>query len=378
MRALALTLVVTAALALVEPAGASDRLEAFRAGTATTKASAGLRRGVSFGNAMEAPNEGDWGWTLSASDFRAVREAGFDHVRVPMRISAHAANRPPFRIDDRFLQRMDWVIEQALSNDLGVIVDMHHYDELMQAPQSQADRLVGLWQQIATRYRGLPQAVVYEILNEPTDRLTAETWNPLLARTIAAIRAIDPARTLIIEGANWSSARDLRDTLAFPAGDANIIASFHMYAPHHFTHQGAHWMPARFGTRGVVFPGPPPTPVVPLQAAAESEESRAFFQRYNSEPAETNPSGPSAVIEQLDMAKSFADRTGLRVYLGEFGAIIHADLASRARWTRLVRTEAEKRGFGWAYWDFCQGFAAFTPCGPEGRWVPEIKAALLD
>jgi endoglucanase len=373
-----LVFVVAAVLALITPAGATDRLEAFRRGTATTKATADLRRGISFGNAMDAPKEGDWGWTLSASDFRAVRKAGFDHVRVPMRISAHAGERPPYTIHARFLERMDWVIAQALSNDLGVVVDMHHYDELMQAPQEHADRLVGLWRQITTRYRKLPKPVVYEILNEPTGNLTAEILNPLLTRTIAAIRAIDRTRTLIIEGANWSSAQDLRDTLEFPPGDKNIVASFHMYAPHHFTHQGAHWMPPRFGTLGVVFPGPPPAPLVPLEAASESEETRTFMQRYNSEPTETNPSGPAAVIEQLDMAKAFADRTGQRVYLGEFGAIVHADLVSRARWTRLVRTEAEKRGFGWAYWDFCQVFAAFTPCGPEGRWVPEIKAALLE
>ena len=83
-------------------------------------------------------------------------------------------------------------------------------------------------------------------------------------------------------------------------------------------------------------------------------------------------------LSSSSWTKAFADRTGLRVYLGEFGAIVHADLASRERYTRLVRTEAEKRGLGWAYWDFCQLFAAFTPCGPEGRWIPEIRAALIE
>src|SRR4051812_10881146 len=61
------------------------RLEAFRTGRTTTRATADLRRGINFGDAMDAPHEGDWGWTISASDFVAVREAGFDHVRVPMR-----------------------------------------------------------------------------------------------------------------------------------------------------------------------------------------------------------------------------------------------------------------------------------------------------
>jgi endoglucanase len=270
------------------------------------------------------------------------------------------------------------VIDEALSRDLGVVIDMHHYEELKAAPDEHAERFVELWRQIATRYRKLPRAVAYEILNEPSMNLTAERWNPILARAIKAIRAIDGDRILIIEGANWASARDLRDTLEFPAGDRNLVASFHMYAPNYFTHQGAHWMDAHFGTRGVVFPGPPVSPLVPIAAAREHPEAREFFERYNGEPADTNPSGPAAIIVEMERAQAFAERTGLRVYLGEFGSIIQADLGSRARWTRMVRTEAERRGFGWAYWDFCGNFAARSGCGPGGRWIPELKAALTD
>jgi endoglucanase len=230
---------MTAALGLPVCARADStaRMEAYESGRATTRATASLRRGINFGDAMEAPNEGGWGWKLSAAAFRIVKEAGFDHVRVPMRISAHADSKAPYEISRRFLSRMDWVIDQALSRDLGVVIDMHHYEELMDAPQVHAGRLVELWQQVATRYRKLPTAVVYEILNEPTHNLTAEVWNPILARAIKTIRAIDSDRILIIEGANWASAKDLRDTLRFPADDKNLVGSFHMYAPNYFTHQ---------------------------------------------------------------------------------------------------------------------------------------------
>lgn len=358
---------------------AASPIEAYQTGRATTRATASLKRGINFGDAMEAaPNEGDWGWKLSASAFRIVKEAGFDHVRVPMRISAHAGTEIPYEISPRFLSRIDWVIGEALSRDLAVVIDMHHYEEIMEAPAAHANRLVELWRQIATRYRKLPPAVVFEILNEPRGNLTADIWNPILARTIAAIRAIDPDRTLIIEGANWASAKDLRDTLHFPANDKNLIASFHLYAPNYFTHQGAHWMADQFQTRGLVFPGPPAKPVDPLPAANAHAESREFFARYNKEPEETNPGGPSAITQQMQMAQDFAQRTGLRVYMGEFGSIARADVKSRARWTSMARTEAEKRGFGWAYWDFCRSFKARTACGPGGRWIPEIKAALLD
>ena len=58
---------------------------------AIKKAKPDLRKGMNFGDAMDAPNEGDWGVALASSDFDAVKEAGFDHVRVPMRVSAHAS-----------------------------------------------------------------------------------------------------------------------------------------------------------------------------------------------------------------------------------------------------------------------------------------------
>jgi endoglucanase len=333
---------------------------------------------MNFGDAMEAPTEGEWGVALSASNFEVVKAAGFDHVRVPMRINAHTGLAPTFEIQRRFLARIDWVIDQALSRDLAVILDLHHYVELMKAPRSQADKLVAIWRQIAQRYRGLPPAVVYEILNEPTDNLTAETWNPILQRVVAAIREIDPERTLILEGAHWASAADLRDTLWIPQGDRHVVGSFHMYAPMYFTHQGFGWMPAHFGTRGVTFPGPPTRPVRPISASLAFPESRDFFARYNVEPAATNPGGAAAVLEVLETARAFRERTGLPVYLGEFGAGINADTASRAAWTRLARTEAEKRGFGWGYWDFCHNFAAYAPGLFSGTWIPEIRAALLE
>lgn len=44
-------------------------------------------------------------------------------------------------------------------------------------------------------------------------------------------------------------------------------------------------------------------------------------------------------------------------------------------WTTLVRSEAERLGMGWAYWDFATDFGAFD----IGRhaWRAPLKEALL-
>ena len=69
---------------------------------------AGLGRGVNLGNALNAPNEGEWGVTLKEEYFTKIKQAGFDSVRIPVRWSNHAGHAAPYAIDAKFLARVDW------------------------------------------------------------------------------------------------------------------------------------------------------------------------------------------------------------------------------------------------------------------------------
>ncbi|MGD0674181.1 MAG: glycoside hydrolase family 5 protein [Polyangiaceae bacterium] len=335
-----------------------------------------LMRGLNLGDALEAPTEGAWGVVLSAADFVAVAHAGFDHVRLPVRFNGHAAPTPPYPIDPLFLQRVDWAIDQALANGLAIVVDFHGYEELMGDPEAHRARFLAIWRQIAERCRSRPAGLAFELLNEPNGALTADTWNGILSDALRIVRATNPSRTVVIEGVFWASAKNLRDTLVVPDDDPNIVGSFHMYQPILFTHQGAEWMGREYQTHGVVFPGPPTTPIVPVESAIAVDWVRHWFARYNEEPAGRNPSGPQAITEQLDMARIWADRHHLPVYMGEFGADDIGDPRSRAVWTKTTRVEAERRGFGWAYWDDGGRFQALDRKTHE--WVAYLKAALLD
>jgi endoglucanase len=93
-----------------------------------------LGRGINLGNALEAPREGDWGVTLQASYFRAIKAAGFASVRLPVKWSAHAQATAPYTIDPEFAGRMDWAVDQALANQLHIVVNVHHYGELTARP----------------------------------------------------------------------------------------------------------------------------------------------------------------------------------------------------------------------------------------------------
>src|SRR5262249_6238195 len=139
-----------------------------------------LGRGINLGNALDAPREGAWGVTLKAEYFKAIKDAGFDTVRLPVKWSAHALGEPPYTIDAAFAERVDWAIEQALANKLNIIVNVHHYDERDESPDDHLPRLTALWQQIASRYKDRPSNVVFELLNEPHGKLTEAKWNAMI------------------------------------------------------------------------------------------------------------------------------------------------------------------------------------------------------
>jgi endoglucanase len=77
----------------------------------------------------------------------------------------------------------------------------------------------------------------------------------------------------------------------------------------------------------------------------------------------------------MQRAAAWACARGRPLFLGEFGTIANANLAARAEWTRLVRSEAERLGMSWAYWDFPTDFGAFDV--RRHVWRTALKHALL-
>ncbi len=206
------------------------------------EANAALGRAVNLGNALEAPNEGDWGMVLEANFFDLIQAAGFDSVRVPIYWSGHALETAPYTIDAGMLERVDWVLAQAERTGLNTMINIHHYNELNNNPTAHRARFLALWQQLATHYQNAPTSVYFELLNEPHAVFddNPELWNDLLAEAVTIIRQSNPTRPLVVGPVGWNSWRRL-DNLTLP-DDPNLIVTVHYYDPFPFTHQGADWV----------------------------------------------------------------------------------------------------------------------------------------
>jgi len=295
-----------------------------------------------MGDMLEAPNEGDWGLSVEEEYFDLIKEAGFDFVRLPVRWNAYAEASAPYSIDPAFFARIDEVLGWALERELTIIIDFHHYEEMASDPVGHKDRFLGIWRQIAEHYRDHPPTVLFELLNEPTSNLNPSLWNEYLNEALKIVRETNPTRDVII-GPVLSNGNDLFSALEIPK-DRHLIVTFHYYLPFQFTHQGAEW------------------------AGADAENW--LGTAWDATDAEK-----AAITAHFDSVAEWAERKNVRILLGEFGAYSRAPQDSRVRWTEFVRSEADRHGFAWAYWEFGSGFGVYDP---EAKvWREDLLKALI-
>lgn len=215
---------------------------------------------------------------------------------------------------------VDQTVAAALSRGLSVVLDVHHFE-------GSGESLVALWRELSARYEG----VTFELLNEPVD---GEWWNEWLPRVLTVV----PRRPVIVGPGRWNTVGGLQ-TLRLPPGE-DLIVTVHYYSPFRFTHQGAAWLPGSDEWLGARW-------------GSEAEQAR--------------------VGRDLEAAAAWA--APLPLFLGEFGTLETALMPDRAAWTTRVRSEAERLGLSWCFWDFATDFGAFDRAA--GAWREPLKTALL-
>jgi endoglucanase len=288
-------------------------------------------------NMLEAPAEGEWGPPIAEDDFRVVRAAGFSTVRIPVRWSAHASAASPYAIDPAFLARVHHVVDLADASGLNVILNIHHYEELISSPADHAERFAALWRQIAASFASAPPSVWFELLNEPHDRLNNANLMPILLPALAVVRATNPTRPVLIGGQDWNSLDSL-SSLRLP-DDRYVVPTFHYYDPFAFTHQGASWIPH----------------APPIGRAYGSAADKILLD------------------QAIAKAKDYIARTGRVPVLGEYGATDdpRVPLAQRVRYYRTISAAFASVGVESCLWGYRNAFRIRV----GDHWLPGLVEA---
>jgi endoglucanase len=358
----------------VRIAGMQDMKPITSRTTPAHRAARQFLRGANLGNGLETPPGQDWGGHYTPQDLSIMRTQGFDHVRIPVGWHNYTGPAPEYRITQDIFDRADLLVNAGLRENLGVMINIHHFEDFTSHPQEQTARFLAIWRQVAAHYAKAPGLLVFELLNEPKDAATTEVMNPIYAAAIREIRKIDPGRTIVVGPGRWNSIGEL-PKLILPDDDQNLIVTVHNYDPFYFTHQGADWTGPETKVSGIIFPGPPPVPLVPDPKLNVDARVLNWIKAYNTEPAATNPCSPLAFQAPINQAKEWSEYYGRPIHVGEFGCYIKADPVSRANWYRAFRMAAEQANIGWAIWDWKAGFHYWNE--QTGQPEPGMHEALF-
>jgi endoglucanase len=278
------------------------------------------------------PDEAD----QRALDFMA--DMGFDFVRVPTDYRFWTRDFDYFHPDESVFEYFDRYLEASRERGFQMSLNLHRapgycinrndleLHNLWLDPLAQ-DGFVFQWETFARRYRGVPNKhLSFDLLNEPPNvgqyGLTRENHAALIRRTVAAIRAVDPEREIVIDGLGGGH-------LAMPElADLGVIHSGRGYQPMPVSHYQAQWWPGYEQAPDPVYPG-----VKWMGHTWDRETLREFYQPWR------------------DLAAS-----GVQVHIGECGCYNKTPNDVALRWFSDLFGLFKEFGWGFALWNFAGDF----------------------
>lgn len=305
-----------------------------------------LKLGWNLGNSLDAPDgETSWGNPRVTPELmKAIAEAGFQLVRIPVTWSKHTGSGPDYAIDEVFMKRVDEVVGYARAAGLYAVINLHHdgadgfggveWITLNDASGNTTEennavvkaRFSAVWSQIAKRFSEYGEELLFESMNEihdgygtpdPRHFAIINDLNQAFVKLVRKSGGNNSKRHLVVPGYNTNIEHTLKGfKLPEDSVEARLILSVHYYDPYLFTLQ------AETHTWGKASPG------------RDSWGQEDF------------------VVEQFDKLKtSFIDR-GIPVLLGEYGATHQTGYEDYQRYyVEYVTKAAVDRGIVPVYWD---------------------------
>ncbi|RCS24040.1 glycosyl hydrolase [Phyllobacterium salinisoli] len=366
-----------------------------------------MKRGVNLDIWLTWPNESRWNdesvllpypeWrkTLTEKNFLALKQAGFDFVRIPVDPSPFLSEQTAaFR--DRLYQSVLQSVRLVNKAGLKAIVDLHLYPagdnrsagmtEVMANPALFERYLEVVRAMGSTLAHEAPEQVAFELMNEPVIDCEPELfarWPEKLRKLFAAARSSATRLTLVLSGGCWANADFLARLDPKDIPDDNIIWTFHSYEPFLLTHQGARWA-GDFIRYVTGIPYPPFSIAKPQQQAILDEirmrikaqappHRRASMLAYLDEQYALidTPQKRSEIMEApFKTVQAWAKKYDIGpddIFLGEFGMIrqeydnpYRMPAEWRAAYLHDVTTLSQRYGYAWAVWSLGGAFSITT------------------
>lgn len=303
--------------------------------------------GWNLGNSLEATGgETSWGNPKVTADLiRAVKEAGFKSVRIPVSWAVHITDQSTCKIDNAWMQRVGQVVNYVLDQDMFAIINIHWDNGWMNDPRESSRQQINarfntIWTQIATYFKDYDDRLLFAGSNEvhmegdwssspPAEYLSVQnSFNQTFVDAVRKTGGRNLKRHLVIQ--SYLTNIDLAyKSLIIPQDPTpgRLMVEVHYYDPYEFALKEDEPYDFRWGS---VSTGP-------ITAWGQEDWVESAFGKM----------------------KKFTDR-GLPVILGEYGALYRLQLTGedltehkkcRSYYLEYITEAAIRHGMVPFYWD---------------------------
>lgn len=214
-----------------------------------------MKVGWNLGNTLDATggegveSETSWGNPVTTKPMiDSVAAAGFNVIRMPVTWGPHMDEN--YVVDTAWMDRVQEVVDYGIDNGMFVILNTHHEEWYMPTEEfveEDLKQLGKLWEQIAERFKGYGEHLIFEGVNEPRLRGDGREWTGTKAareivnqyadtfvKTVRASGGNNAERVLMVSPYAASSSPDNMKALHIPENAGNVIVSVHAYLPYSF------------------------------------------------------------------------------------------------------------------------------------------------
>lgn len=276
------------------------------------------------GRTPEPPDE-------RALDFMA--EYGFNFVRIPTNYHFWTRDFDYFHPDETVFEVLDSYLAACRARSFQLSLNLHRAPgycinrndlerhNLWQDGVAQ-DAFVYLWETFARRYQDVSSDFLsFDLVNEPPEigqyGMTRENHAALMRRTVAAIRAVDPKREIVIDGLGAGN-------LVMPElADLGVVHSGRGYQPMSVSHYQASWWDGHLGL-------PAPSYSCTYDGKVWNRSTlRDYYKPWRE-----------------------VEAAGAGVHIGEFGCYNRTPNDVALAWFRDLFAVYKEFGWGYAMWNF--------------------------
>lgn len=322
--------------------------------------------GINIGNTLENTTTWETGWgnpPITKGYVQSLAALGFRTVRLPVAWDtyAHDGVIPPEKMA-RVSEVVDWITGAGMYCVINIHWDGGWIDSSNKEKfaktyatfSADAERKYrAYWTQIATRFAGRDERVLFEALNEETHfenagsvkdaYATLTRVNQIFIDTVRKTGGNNAQRLLIVTGYATDFTKTASDDYALPMDTAKdkLLLSVHYYTPWQFVGmtEDASWgkMMPTWGT----------------------SQDRAELTKL------------------FDLMAGVSKRHGIPVFVGEYGATDKKETASRVRWMSAVANASLERKMVPVLWDTGGDVSRRPPYAPSAA-LREVLRSLSE